>query len=185
MPILTVKNLVNDRILHKPSKKVKDFNSTEILILIQEMRRIAIEPNVVGIAAPQLGKHYRVFALCTNLIPQPVFFFNPVLKGVSEEMKEVTEGCLSVPGKVMSLERYAKVTLAWQDERCRKYSKDNKPYEFDFEGFEGQAVQHEMNHIDGILCSDIAKATFNASDFEESFAKAKAAEEAEALAIEG
>jgi len=183
--IITVENPHDDHLLHTPCKKVKkeDFQSIELLILKQEMKRIALDPGAAGVAAPQLGKSIRIFVLCTKLIPEPFFFFNPVLKGVSEEIKIVEEGCLSVPGKVVKLQRYEKIKISWQDEFGKTYAKDNKKYEFEFEGFESQAVQHELDHLNGVLCSDIAKAVYNASDFEESFAKAKEAEEA--LALEG
>jgi len=173
MPILTVEDARNEHFLHKPCKKVKDFGSTEILVMIQQMRKIALEPNAAGVAAPQIGKNYRAFVLCTKNIPVPMFFFNPVLKGVSEEMHEVVEGCLSVPGKAMRLQRHLKVKLAWQDELGKRFSMDGKKFEYTFEGFEGQAIQHELDHLDGVLCSDRADEIYEANQFEAAFNAAK------------
>ena len=179
MPILTLGNPVHEKILRKASKKVKDFKSPEILILVQEMRRIASEPGAAGIAAPQLGKNLRAFAISTNKKYPPVFVFNPVLKGFSEETNEVVEGCLSVPGKVAKLQRYKEIRIAWQDETGSFYNKNGSKYECTFEGFEAQAIQHEMNHIDGILCIDDADEIHDQEQYTKAFHEAKAKEEIE------
>ena len=147
------------------------------------MRKIAAAPGAAGIAAPQLGCQIRAFALCINKEYPPIFFFNPILKGVSEEMSEVTEGCLSVPGKIAKLQRYNKVKLAWQDEHGKSHNKNGKKYEFEFSGFEAQAVQHELGHLSGELCVDIADELYDAEQFEKAFNEAKAAEVARELEI--
>jgi len=172
MPIITVDNPLHERILHKPCKKVKDFNSTEIFILIQEMRKIASNPGAAGVAAPQLGKSLRGFALSTNKNYPPVFLFNPVLRGFSEEMHEVMEGCLSVPDKTMRLQRYKQIKISWQDEKGNTHNKNGMKYEFTFDGFEAQAIQHEMDHLDGVLCSDRADEVFDSSQFQKAFEEA-------------
>jgi peptide deformylase len=173
MPVLTVENQAHDRKLHKVCKKVKDFGSTEFLIMVQEMKKIASQPGAAGVAASQLGYSLRAFAISTDKNYPPIVIINPVLKGVSEEVKEVIEGCLSAPGKVVKLQRFQKVKIAWQDEHGNSHNKVGQKFEFEFNGFEAQAIQHEMDHLDGVLCIDRADEVFEADQFQKAFEAAQ------------
>lgn len=179
MPILTVDNPMYERILHRPGKKVKAFQSPEIKILTQEMKKIASQPGAAGVAATQLGQPYRIFALHVNKEYEPVFFFNPKVISMSEETHEVIEGCLSVPNMQGRLERHLKIKISWQDELGRKVAPNGFKYEFEFEGFEAQAVQHEMDHLDGKLYIDVAEDIVTNSHLEKVFQEALAREAAE------
>jgi len=172
MPILTNANHIHDKILHKPTKAVKNFQSTEILILKQEMLKIAAAPGAAGVAAPQLGKSLKIFALNTNKKFPVLLFFNPKIIAVSEETHEVEEGCLSVPGKVCKVTRHLEVTLVWQDEHGNKQDPSGRKYEFKFTGFEAQAVQHEMDHLHSTLIIDIAENIYDNANFEKAFFEA-------------
>lgn len=174
MPILTVTNPVHDKVLHKPCRVVKNFQLPEILLLKQEMTKIASAPGAAGVAAPQLGKSYKIFALNTNKKYPVLLFFNPKIIAVSEETHEVEEGCLSVPGKVCKLTRHLEVTLIWQDEYGKKADPTGRKYQYTFTGFEAQAVQHEMDHLHSTLIVDIADDIFDNTNFEKAFAEASA-----------
>ena len=176
MPVLTLDNEKHAKILRKPCKKVKDFGSTEFLILIQEMIDVASHPGAAGVAAPQLGSNLRVIAISVDKKYPPIIMVNPVIRGLSEETKEVTEGCLSAPGKIAKLTRHLKINLSWQDTDGKTHSKKGNKYEMEFDGFFAQALQHECDHIDGIVCVDRADEVYNSADFEKSFKEAKESE---------
>lgn len=173
MPILTVDNHIHDRMLHKPAKPVKNFQSSEVIILVQEMRRIASSPGAVGVAAPQLGVPLQIFALHTKKELPVLFFYNPKIIAMSEETYSTEEGCLSVPGKTCKLQRHSEVTLVWQDDLGKKFDPKGRKYQFNFSGFEAQAVQHEMNHLQATLVTDIAEEIYDNNQFQKAFDEAQ------------
>jgi peptide deformylase len=79
----------------------------------------------------------------------PTFFLNPRIVSYGEATESKNEGCLSVPNKIGSVERSTEVLLSW-------YDHNNKRYEYKFDGFWAQAVQHEMDHLEGTLYIDKA-----------------------------
>jgi peptide deformylase len=79
--------------------------------------------------------------------PEPQVFVNPEIVDASEEVVTHEEGCLSIPGRTSRVARPAEVALRWQD-------LDGKTREGRFEGFAATCVQHEIDHLDGILCID-------------------------------
>ena len=103
-----------------------------------------------GLAAPQVGLPMRIFV--TDVAwrdgdPAPKVFVNPTLVSASEETVLREEGCLSIPDTPCRVRRPARVVLAWQD-------LDGLGFEAAFEGIEATCVQHELDHLDGILCID-------------------------------
>ena len=102
-----------------------------------------------GLAAPQVGVMQRVFVMDAGWKegrPSPLVCVNPVIKDASGAAVSV-EGCLSIPDRPVRIERPAVVRLAWQDLAGR----DCEGF---FEGFAATCVQHERDHLDGILCID-------------------------------
>jgi peptide deformylase len=79
--------------------------------------------------------------------PDPRVFVNPEIAGASEARVTREEGCLSIPDRVSRVTRPMEVTLRWQD-------LDGVPREGTFAGFAATCVQHEIDHLDGILCTD-------------------------------
>lgn len=161
MPIITIEK--SNKLLHKKSKKILNFHNPEILLLFQEMNDIVQKPGAAGIAAIQLGKLYRIFALHVDKKNPPVFFCNPRIVALSKNTHETTEGCLSIPGFSYATTRHNAITIAWQDIRGDKYDEYGQKYQYTFDGFEAHAIQHELNHLDGILCSDIANKVIDRS----------------------
>jgi peptide deformylase len=103
-----------------------------------------------GLAAPQVGVLARVFVIDTGWktgTPAPMAFVNPRLLSVSDRRLTMEEGCLSIPGIPCPVERPAALRLHWQ-------SPDATPHEAGFDGIEARAIQHELDHLDGILCID-------------------------------
>ena len=99
----------------------------------------------VGLAAPQVGVVQRL--LVYDVDDDPKALVNPVLDEFSEETEEGDEGCLSVPGLRMPVERPVSV-------RVRAFDADGEPLDFRAEGFEARVIQHEYDHLEGVLIVD-------------------------------
>ena len=94
----------------------------------------------VGMAANMIGKRKRIIAFCDG--PLKIAMVNPRILSKSGAYN-AEEGCLSLPG-TRRARRYRRITVAWQDPSFR-------PVTGEFEGFTAQIIQHEMDHLDGIL----------------------------------
>lgn len=143
-----------DPSLRKKSKPVKKIDK-KILKLIEDMKETLLvqdDPEGVGLAAPQVGKNIRLFMMKPENVIRVVI--NPEVVSVSEEKdkksngdKKIMEGCLSLPHFYGPLERAAKITIKFQDV-------DGNTLTETFKNFEAQIVQHELDHLDGILFVD-------------------------------
>jgi peptide deformylase len=106
-----------------------------------------------GLAAPQVGVLQRVFVMDIGWkegVPAPQVFVNPRITDASDVMQPYAEGCLSIPGVVSRVARPDRVSLDWQD-------LDGLWQSGWFDGFAAVCVQHERDHLDGILCIDLAQ----------------------------
>lgn len=107
-----------------------------------------------GLAAPQAGLGQRIFVMDPGWKegrPAPAAFINPVILRVSDERQSMVEGCLSLPGRPRHISRPATVRLAWREV-------DGSPREAAFSGIEAVIVQHERDHLDGVLITDLPEA---------------------------
>ncbi|WP_296705893.1 peptide deformylase [Algoriphagus sp.] len=96
-----------------------------------------------GIAAPQLGIMKRMFYL--NL-DKPYVILNPELKSLSEEMFEMWDDCMSFPNLLVKVRRHQSLTLSYRDENW-------KQQEWDASGAISELIQHEYDHLNGVLCT--------------------------------
>lgn len=138
--------------LGTPSLAVTEFNTVELAALIQNMKdTMAIEKGV-GIAAPQIGVNLRVviFGFEENErypaelgIPFTVLI-NPVIEILSDDMVDGWEGCLSVPGLRGLVPRYQSIKYSGYDAAGNYFSRE-------VTDFHARVVQHESDHLDGIL----------------------------------
>jgi peptide deformylase len=96
-----------------------------------------------GIAAPQLGIMKRMFYL--NL-DRPYIILNPELTGISEELFELWDDCMSFPNLLVKVNRHQSLTLEYLDENWEKQS-------WTVEGAISELIQHEYDHLNGILCT--------------------------------
>lgn len=106
-----------------------------------------------GLAAPQIGQARRVFimdATWKDGVPRPMVFVNPEIVAAAAQVETAEEQCLSIPGTPCQVERPVWVDLRWQ-------SLEGRWTKARFEGVEGRCVQHELDHLDGILCTDRAQ----------------------------
>jgi peptide deformylase len=161
---------MGDPRLWQKSRPVGEFNTAELNELLQDMRDTMAHLNGAGLAAPQVGVSVRVviFGVTANprypdIEPVPdTVLINPVLTPLSGEEEEGWEGCLSVPGMRGWVPRFAKLRYSGYDERGRRFQRD-------VEGFHARVVQHEVDHLDGILypmrIRDLTKFGFNEALF--------------------
>ena len=121
----------------------------EVIALIEDMKETMYAAPGCGLAAPQIGIPLRLFIVDTAAEDEPSalrVFINPEI--VAREGTAVwEEGCLSFPGVHEEIERAAKITVRAIDEH-------GKPVELVADGLLGVAVQHENDHLDGILMID-------------------------------
>jgi peptide deformylase len=102
----------------------------------------------VGLAAPQVGVSQRVAVVDVGEeAPPPLVLINPRLVHFSADVDVAEEGCLSIPEIFGEVERSTSVTLEALD-------RDGHPYRLEVPGFKARAIQHEIDHLDGILAID-------------------------------
>jgi len=130
-----------DAVLIKKAKKVPTIDKS-IHRLIDDMIETMQQANGVGLAAPQIGVSLRVVVL---QMPEeePLAIINPEIVKRSGEM-EVAEGCLSVPGYTGEIKRSTSVTVKGLDRR-------GKAMRIKANGLMAQALQHELDHLNGVL----------------------------------
>ena len=122
--------------------KAEEIND-DFRALIKEMFLTMDEANGVGLAAPQVGIAKRFFVAKSDDDVERVFI-NPVITKTSSELSEYEEGCLSIPGVYETIVRPKAVTISALDI-------NGKPFTLDAEGLLARIVQHESDHLDGIL----------------------------------
>ncbi len=151
---MTVREILRmgDPRLLRVADKVEAFDTPELHALIADMFETMHAVNGAGLAAPQIGVILQlvIFGFAKNErypdappVPETVLI-NPVLKPLSEEMEEGFEGCLSVPGLRGSVPRYTKLHYEGFDQYGNVIRRDA-------EGFHARVVQHEVDHLLGIL----------------------------------
>jgi peptide deformylase len=102
----------------------------------------------VGLAANQVGIARRVAVVDVgDDDPPPLVLINPRIAAMGDERETAEEGCLSIPDVYGDVERALTVTLEALD-------REGRPYRTDVSGFKGRAVQHEVDHLDGVLFLD-------------------------------
>ncbi len=134
------------------AEPVLDFGSTELETLVEDMRDTMRHLNGAGLAAPQIGVGLRVviFGMDSNPrypeadpVPYTVLV-NPTLTPLSADMDDGWEGCLSVPGMRGVVPRYRELRYTGVDQAGR-------PIDRSVSNFHARVVQHEVDHLDGIL----------------------------------
>jgi len=132
-------------ILRKKAALIKDPLAIDVQALIPELIKTMYRDKGIGIAAPQVGKSIRLIAL--NIKDGHLVLINPriVSKSIRKELGE--EGCLSVPGVFGMVKRHRKVKVEALD-------KEGKKTTIIGEGLLARVLQHEIDHINGILFTD-------------------------------
>ncbi|WP_067733160.1 peptide deformylase [Novosphingobium naphthalenivorans] len=160
---------VPDPLLKQISTPVEVFDD-ELKALVEDMFETMYDAPGIGLAAIQIGVPLRVLVIdlqpedpdaepevCTAhgghhhthqpTLKEPRVFINPEILDPSEDLSVYQEGCLSVPEIYADVERPARIRARWQDV-------EGKVYEEDMEGLLATCLQHEMDHLEGILFID-------------------------------
>lgn len=149
--------LVPDPILKEKAKTVTKFNS-RLHKLLDDMADTMYDAPGVGLAAPQVGISKRVIVVDDG--QGLIEVVNPELSRMSGEQLDPPEGCLSIPGLLGEVRRAEKVYLKGQD-------RNGEPFELEAEGYLARILQHEVDHLNGVLFTDIAERVFEPQSEEE------------------
>lgn len=153
-------------VLRERAKPVERFGTPELRELLQDMTDTMAAKNGAGLAAPQIGVGQRLVIFGVDKNPRYpdagevpfTVLVNPKLVILTREIEEDWEGCLSVPGMRGIVPRYTKL-------RYTGFDIEGNPIERVAEGFHARVVQHECDHLDGILypqrMTDLSKLGFN------------------------
>jgi peptide deformylase len=134
------------------ARPVEKFDTAELRRLLADMRDTMAHLDGAGLAAPQIGVDLRVVIFGVESSPRypameavpDTVLINPELTPLGNAEEEGWEGCLSVPGMRGWVPRWQRLRYAGYDERGRRFERE-------VEGFHARVVQHECDHLDGIL----------------------------------
>ncbi len=145
LPIL----LHPDPVLRAVAQGVERFDEA-LAQLVEDMFDTMYAAPGRGLAAPQIGRSIRLFVMDVawkEAAPEPRVFVNPEVTALEEAPVTGIEGCLSIPGRVSHVPRAPVVRVRWQDQA-------GTAHEAQFEGMAAICIQHEADHLDGVLCID-------------------------------
>ena len=139
-------------VLRERAKPVEGFDTPELHALVEDMKETMAALDGAGLAAPQIGVSKRVVIFGVRQNPRYhdaeevpfTILVNPKLTMLTRDVEEGWEGCLSVPGMRGVVPRYTKLRYTGFDEK-------GNAIEREVEGFHARVVQHEVDHLDGIL----------------------------------
>ncbi len=153
-------------VLRERAKPIETFGTPELRALLQDMQDTMASKNGAGLAAPQIGVSQRLVIFGVEKNPRYpdaeevpfTVLANPKLVMLTREVEEDWEGCLSVPGMRGVVPRYTKL-------RYTGFDIEGNPVDRTVEGFHARVVQHECDHLDGILypmrMTDMSRFGFN------------------------
>ncbi len=146
MPILPIVIGPDNPILRKKTKPVPAVTK-DVKQLIKDMIETMKEASGVGLAAPQVARTERI---CIAVIGGKITpLINPVISGKSKEKDLDQEGCLSLPNVWLMIPRSVEITVTYKDLKGKKQQRKLK-------NFDARVVQHEVDHLEGVLIVDYA-----------------------------
>ncbi|MDA0312471.1 MAG: peptide deformylase [Gemmatimonadetes bacterium] len=141
--------LLGDPVLREEASEVDDFDE-ELRVLVRDMYETMYDAEGIGLAAPQIGVSKRVIVIDLRLPDQPserLAVVNPRVVWSSKEKDKAPEGCLSIPGMEEVVQRPYAVEIEGFDPK-------GNPMTIEAEELFARALQHEIDHLDGILFFD-------------------------------
>jgi peptide deformylase len=135
-----------DPVLRLGAQEVREFDD-DLAQLVDRMKRLMQDARGVGLAANQVGVLRRVFVIQAAEDEDPRALVNPVIVERSEETEPDDEGCLSMQGVVVGVERAVRVRIDARDE-------NGEAVELELEDLAARVAQHELDHLDGVLILD-------------------------------
>jgi peptide deformylase len=133
-----------DPVLKTRASPVESFDES-LVRLTQDLLATMRDNEGVGLAATQVGRLKRVFVAAIE--DNEYVIVNPILTDISETTETATEGCLSIPGIQVDVERPTAVTISGQDVSGR-------PLQIEASDLLARVLQHEVDHLDGVLILD-------------------------------
>lgn len=152
MALLNIQTGENNKILRKKSEPLKQINK-ETVEFLDDMKETMLKKDGIGLAAPQVGRNIRVIVCALNPgTPEQQIFemINPEIISRGGGMETAEEGCLSLPGIFENVERHKKVKVRFTDRKGAETL-------LDLFALNARIIQHEVDHIDGILFIDRVK----------------------------
>jgi peptide deformylase len=135
-----------DPVLRLEAQEVVEFDG-DLAQLVERMIHLMQDARGVGLAANQVGILRRVYVIQAEEDEEPRALVNPVIVDRSSEVDEDDEGCLSMQGVVVPVERPVRVRIEARDA-------EGNPVALELEGLPARVAQHELDHLDGILILD-------------------------------
>ena len=135
-----------DPVLRLEAQEVAEFDG-DLKHLVERMIRLMQDARGVGLAANQVGILRRVFVIQADDEEEPRALVNPSIVERSDELDEDDEGCLSMQGIAVSVERPVRIRVEARDE-------EGSPVTLELEGLPARVAQHELDHLDGVLILD-------------------------------
>jgi peptide deformylase len=135
-----------DPALRMAAKQVEEFDD-DLRRLVERLKALMVDAVGVGLAATQVGIVRRLFVFDRGNGHGTAALVNPVIVGRSDELETADEGCLSLQGVLVPVERAASVRIEGKDERGNEVA-------YDLDANPARCVQHELDHLDGVLIID-------------------------------
>ena len=133
-------------------KSIPTLITDEVRVLVKDMKETMLSENGIGLSAPQVGVNLRVIVVqlmsAGKLVGPVQEMINPVITNYSDDSMEYEEGCLSIPGEYIRINRPRSIHVKFQT-LSGKYKK------WYLKGLEARIVQHEIDHLDGVLMTDL------------------------------
>jgi peptide deformylase len=140
---------LGDRVLRQPAKRIAKVDDS-IRKIAKDMLQTMYSADGIGLAAPQVGINKQLIVIdCEpdNPTNPPLVLINPQILGYGEQLCNVEEGCLSIPGVHMEVIRPETIEIAYKDENGR-------PCKLKAGDLLARAIQHEMDHLNGVMFVD-------------------------------
>jgi len=143
---------LGSKVLRQSAKRISKVDNS-IRDLARDMLRSMYSAKGIGLAAPQVGVHQQILVIdldSENSTTPPVVLINPEVIESSASIDTYEEGCLSIPGVYLNVIRPASVKISYRDEMGR-------PKKMNADGLMGRCIQHEIDHLNGVLFIDRVK----------------------------
>ncbi len=140
---------LGNSVLRQPASRIGKVDDS-VRSLARDMLRSMYTAKGIGLAAPQVGVHKQLLVIDLDLetpTTPPLVLINPEIIGASASLETYEEGCLSIPGVYLNVVRPSAIKLSFRDEMGR-------PKKMNADGLIARCIQHEMDHLNGVLFVD-------------------------------
>ena len=140
---------LGDRVLRQPAKRIAKVDD-KLRQTIKEMLQTMYSADGIGLAAPQVGINKQLIVIdiaLENPDEPPLVFINPKVTKTGKDLCSADEGCLSIPGVYLEVTRPEVIEVSYKNEQ-------GKPCKLKADGLLARAIQHEMDHLNGVLFVD-------------------------------